>query len=182
MVNTCSIWCETYSFESNCSSKSKPNKIVYFRCSNIPNKALQNAKNVYWWPQMNAHIRNAVDGCHSLISDSIWRLVLAASYDLLLFYQINFTDIQCVLCVLFIKPSKTLNITSEKTIFFTSFRRLKILKLRIFPIQEWTTLPEISQKFVVKSCLESVDWSRKLIYWKLDFFNCTKFLEFGVIQ
>ena len=32
---------------------------------------LQNAKNVYWWPQMNAHIRNAVDGCHSLISDSI---------------------------------------------------------------------------------------------------------------
>ena len=26
---------------------------------------LQNAKRVYWWPQMNAHIRNSVDGCQA---------------------------------------------------------------------------------------------------------------------
>ena len=26
---------------------------------------LQNAKKVYWWPQMNAHIKNSVDGCQA---------------------------------------------------------------------------------------------------------------------
>ena len=26
---------------------------------------LSNAKKVYWWPQMNAHIRNSVDGCQA---------------------------------------------------------------------------------------------------------------------
>ena len=31
----------------------------------IPELTLSNAKKVYWWPQMNGHIRNSVDGCQA---------------------------------------------------------------------------------------------------------------------